>query len=86
MMIDKPEMKINLVDEVDDKVNYEANEHKKRAAYLVSIITIITIAYNSQIYKYHGMWGKDGVAITQNWEKNTHLSSTMTEDLWKACL
>lgn len=55
VVIDRPKMKINLVDKVDDKVNDEANKYKRRVAYLISIVTIITIAYNSQIYQYHSI-------------------------------
>lgn len=55
IVIDKPKIKINLVEEMDDKVNDEADEHKRRVAYLASIITIVIIAYNSQIHKYHGV-------------------------------
>ncbi len=46
-------MKINLVDELENKVNDKADKHKRRVAYLVSIVTIVIIAYNGQIHKYH---------------------------------
>lgn len=55
VVIDKPEIKINLVDEIDDKMNNEADEQEKRGAYLVSIITIVTVVYNRQIYEYRGV-------------------------------
>lgn len=51
--IDRLEMKINLANEVDNKVNDKADMHKKRAVYLVCIITIVIIAYNSKIHKHH---------------------------------
>lgn len=55
VVIDKPKIKINLVEKMDDKVNDEADENKRRVAYLASIITIVIIAYNSQIHKYRGI-------------------------------
>ncbi len=55
VVIDRPEIKINLVDEVDNKVNDKADDYERIAAYLVSIITIVTIAYNSQIQKHYSM-------------------------------
>lgn len=45
--IEKLEIKINLADEVDDKINNKADVHKRKAIYLVSIVTIVIIVYNS---------------------------------------
>lgn len=55
IMIDKLEIKIILANKVDDKVNNKTDKQIRKNSILVSIITIITIAYNSQIHKYYSI-------------------------------
>lgn len=47
VIIVKPKMRINLV---DNKVDGKDNELKKKTVYLLYIIIISTIVYNSQIH------------------------------------
>lgn len=64
VVIAKSKRKINLV---DDKIDDKSDEQdKKKLAYLVSIIIILIVVYNSEIHNDCRLSKKVGVTVAEN--------------------